>query len=119
MINRNFVSIVGGAGHVGAPLGLALNSKGYNVILIDKNKENIKKINHGKMPFVEKGCAKLLKQMVIKKKIFATLELSEVRRCKYIIICLGTPINNKFEPNLKNFINFFYRLKKYLNSSNL
>ena len=47
MINGNFVSIVGGAGHVGAPLGLALSSKGYNVILIDKNKENIKKINHG------------------------------------------------------------------------
>ena len=39
MINGNFVSIVGGAGHVGAPLGLALSSKGYNVILIDKNKE--------------------------------------------------------------------------------
>ena len=47
MTSRNFVSIVGGAGHVGAPLGLALSSKGYNVILIDKNKENIKKINHG------------------------------------------------------------------------
>ena len=45
MINGNFVSIVGGAGHVGAPLGLALSSKGYNVILIDKNKENIKKNN--------------------------------------------------------------------------
>ena len=45
MINGNFISIVGGAGHVGAPLGLALSSKGYNVILIDKNKENIKKIN--------------------------------------------------------------------------
>jgi len=43
MINGNLVSIVGGAGHVGAPLGLALSSKGYNVILIDKNKENIKK----------------------------------------------------------------------------
>ena len=47
MISGNFVSIIGGVGHVGAPLGLALSSKGYNVILIDKNKENIKKINHG------------------------------------------------------------------------
>ena len=62
MINGNFVSIVGGAGHVGAPLGLALSSKGYNVILIDKNKENTKKINRGEMPFIEKGCAKLLKE---------------------------------------------------------
>ena len=37
--------IVGGVGHVGAPLGLALSAKDYNVILIDKNKENIKKID--------------------------------------------------------------------------
>ena len=45
MINRNYVCVVGGAGHVGTPLGLALSSKGYNVILIDKNIKNIKKIN--------------------------------------------------------------------------
>ena len=64
MIDGNFVSIVGGAGHVGTPLGLALSSKGYNVILVDKNKENMKKINNGEMPFVEKGCAKLLKKMI-------------------------------------------------------
>ena len=72
MINRNFVSIIGGAGHVGAPLGLALSSKGYNVILIDQNQKNIKKINQGKMPFKEDGCAKLLKRMIDKKKILAT-----------------------------------------------
>ena len=66
MIKRNFISIIGGAGHVGAPLGLALSSKGFNVILVDKNKKNIKKINQGKMPFVEEGCAELLKKMVKK-----------------------------------------------------
>ena len=119
MTSGNFVSIVGGVGHVGAPLGLALSSKGYNVILIDKNKDNIKKINHGEMPFVEEGCTKLLKKMISKKKIFATHELNEVKRCKYIIVCLGTPTNNKFEPNLKNFINFFYSLKKYLSSNHI
>jgi len=119
MINGNLVSIIGGAGHVGTPLGLALSSKGYHVILIDKNKENIKKINHGEMPFIEKGCTKLLKKMISKKKIFATLELSEVKRCKYIIVCLGTPINKKFEPDLKNFVNFFYILKKYLSKNHI
>ena len=119
MTSGNFVSIVGGVGHVGAPLGLALSSKGYNVILIDKNKENIKKINHGIMPFIEEGCAKLLKKMILKRKIFATLDLNEVKKCKYIIVCLGTPINKKFEPNLKNFISFFYSLKKYLNRNHI
>ena len=119
MINKNFICIVGGAGHIGTPLGLALSSKGYNVILIDKNEENIKKINHGIMPFIEEGCAKLLKKMISKRKIFATLDLNEVKKCKYIIVCLGTPINKKLEPNLKNFISFFYSLKKYLNRNHI
>ena len=119
MINRNFISIIGGAGHVGAPLGLALSSKGFNVILVDKNKKNIKKINQGKMPFVEEGCAELLKKMIKKNKIFATENLNEVKQCKYIIVCIGTPINNKFKPDLKKFINFFYNLKKYLNKNHV
>ena len=29
MIKRNFISIIGGAGHVGAPLGLALSSQRF------------------------------------------------------------------------------------------
>ena len=68
MINRNFICIIGGAGHVGLPLGLALSSKSYDVTLIDKDQKNIKKINLGKMPFVEDGCEKLLKHMIRKKK---------------------------------------------------
>ena len=53
-IKRN-ISIIGGAGHVGLPLGLIFSSKGYNVSLIDKNNENIKKINKGIPPFLEDG----------------------------------------------------------------
>ena len=119
MINRNFICIIGGAGHVGAPLGLALSSKGYNVALIDKNQKNIKKINNGIMPFVEDGCEKLLKKMIYKRKIFATSQLNEVKKCKYIIVCIGTPINNRFKPDLKKFFNFFYSLKKYLNKNHV
>jgi len=119
MINRNFVSIIGGAGHVGTPLGLALSSKSYNVILIDKNQKNIKKINSGIMPFVEDGCETLLKKMIYKKKILATNKLDEIKKCKYIIVCIGTPINKKFKPNLKKFYSFFYNLRKYLNKNHV
>ena len=119
MINRNCVCVVGGAGHVGAPLGLALSSKGFKVILIDKNSKNIKKINKGQMPFIEEGSEKLLKKMIYKRKILATNKLDYISKCKYIIVCLGTPINNKFKPNLKSFFDFFYVLRKYLNRNHI
>lgn len=119
MINRNNICVIGGVGHVGAPLGLVLSTKGYNVTLIDKNKKNIQIINRGQMPFLEEGSSKLLKKMIYKKKIFATEKLSEVKRSKYIIICIGTPINNQLNPQLKSFLNFFYDLKKFLNKNHI
>ena len=119
MINKNYVSIVGGAGHIGAPLGLALSSKGYKVILIDKNTKNIKKINKSKMPFLEEGCEKLLKKMILKRRIRGSTQLSEVKKTKYIIVCIDTSINDKFKPNLKKFIIFFNDLKKYLNKNHI
>ena len=119
MINKNNISIIGGAGHVGAPLGLIFSSKGYNVALIDKDKKNIKKINKGKMPFLEDRSTGLLKKMLSKKKIFATENLSEVKRSKYIIVCIGTPINSELNPSLKSFISFFYSIRKYLNKNHI
>jgi len=71
------------------------------------------------MPFIEKGCSNLLRKMISKKKIFATNKLSEVTNCKFIIICIGTPVNKKLYPNLKNFLNFFKNLKKYLNKNHI
>ena len=41
------VCIVGGAGHIGLPLGLLISSKNKRVVLYDKNVSVIKKINQG------------------------------------------------------------------------
>ena len=106
MFNKS-ICIVGGAGHVGAPLGLAFSSKGYKVVLIDKNIKNIKKINNGKMPFLEDGCEILLKKMIGKKRIIASDDLTNIKKSKYIIICLGTPVYKKFNPILKISLIFF------------
>ena len=119
MLKKNKISVIGGTGHVGAPLGLVFSSKGYNVTLIDKDKNNINKINNGIMPYLEEGSPKLLKNMVLKKKIFATDKLSEVKKSQFIIVCIGTPINSQLKPNLKNFLSFFTTLKRYLNKNHI
>ena len=41
----NNICVIGGAGHVGAPLGLVFSSKGYDVTLIDKDKKMTTLIN--------------------------------------------------------------------------
>ncbi|MDC0205489.1 nucleotide sugar dehydrogenase [Pelagibacteraceae bacterium] len=119
MNNKRNISIIGGAGHVGFALGLVFSSKGFKVSLIDKNKENIKKINSGQIPFLEEKSQKLLKKMISKNKIYATAELKEVVKSKYIIICIGTPITTRLNPDLRSFISFFYQLKKFLKKDHI
>ena len=68
MNTKRNISIIGGAGHVGFPLGLIFSSKGFKVSLIDKDKKNINKINNGEVPFLEENSKKLLVIMIKKKK---------------------------------------------------
>ena len=92
MNNKRNISIIGGAGHVGFPLGLVFGSRGFNVNLIDKNNNNIKKINSGTPPFLEDGSKPLLKKMIKLKRIKATNNIKAISNSKYIIIC----INNSY-----------------------
>ncbi len=68
MHSKRNISVLGVTGHVGFPLCLIFSSKGFKVSLIDKNTENINKINNGKVPFLEENSKKLLKRMLKKKK---------------------------------------------------
>jgi len=119
MNNKRKISIIGGAGHVGFPLGLIFSSKGYKVSLVDKNEENIRKINKGAPPFLEDGSKFLLKKMLKYKRIKATNKIHDVKNSKYIIICIGTPIDKNLDPKLKNFLNFFKSLKNHINKSQI
>jgi len=117
MNNKRNISIIGGAGHVGFPLGLIFSSRGYKVNLIDKNNVNIKKINKGDPPFMEQGSKPLLKKMLKYKRIVATNDIKILKNSNYVIICIGTPINSNLNPELKKFLNFFKILKKYINKN--
>jgi len=119
MNSKNQISIIGGAGHVGFPLGLVLSSKNLNVNLIDKNVEFLRKIKSGRSPFLEEGSDKLLKSVLKKKKINNSTNLKDVQNSKYIIVCIGTPVSTKLNPKLYSFLNFFKQLKKYLKKDHI
>ena len=118
MFNKT-ISIIGGTGHVGLPLGLMLAGKKYRVQLIDINLKNINYVNKGIMPFKEEKADLTLKKLVKQKKIFASNNLELVKSSKYIIVCIGTPVNNRLRPQTKNFLNFFKVLKKNLSNKSI
>ena len=110
------IAIVGGAGHIGLPLGILFADKKKNVILYDKDEDNIIKINNLEMPFMEEGGGKLLKKN--KNRLFATTDKRYLSNAKVVIICIGTPVKNS-KPDLILFFKMFKEVKKYLNPKNL
>ena len=110
------ILIIGGAGHIGLPLGLLFANIGKKVVLLDRDNKNIKKINELEMPYMEDGGKKLLKKN--KDNIFATNDKSLIKNAKIVIICIGTPVKNS-KPDLSNFFKMFKNIKGQLNPKNL
>jgi UDP-N-acetyl-D-mannosaminuronic acid dehydrogenase len=119
MSNANTISIIGGAGHVGFPLALAFANKNFNVNLIDLNTENLNKIQRGEVPFYEVGAKKVLKESLKKKRLSFSNDLSSLKKSKYIIICIGTPINSNLKPQTIKFFEFFSSLSKHINKNQI
>ena len=84
------ISIIGGAGHVGFPLGLIFASKKLKVKLIDKNAYNLNLIKRGISPFKEALALIFLKKY--KKNLSYSEDIAEIKNSKFIIVCIGTPI---------------------------
>ncbi len=74
------IAIIGGAGHIGLPLGLLLANKKKKIILYDKNQINLDLIEKSKLPFMEKNGLKLLKKK--QKKNISYLEQKIIKKCK-------------------------------------
>ena len=111
-ISSNHISIIGGAGHVGLPLGLAFAEKKFNVHLIDTNIRYLNMIKNNQMPFYEVGAKNLLKKVNKKKLFHYESNLKNLNCSKYIIICIGTPINKNLKPDLKGFYLLINMLRK-------
>ena len=119
ILNKQNISIIGGAGHVGFPLGLAFAEKNFKVDLVDIDLKNIEMINSGKPPFMEIGAEKLLKKNLKRNKIFTKQNLDDMINSKYIIVCIGTPVGKNLKPKLTDFINFFKKLKKFIHKDHI
>ena len=104
------ISIIGGAGHVGFPLGLIFASKKLKVKLIDKNAYNLNLIKKGISPFKEDLASIFLKKY--KKNLSYSEDIAEIKFSKFIIVCIGTPITKKLNPDKKDLFNIFKKIKK-------
>lgn len=94
------VCVIGGAGHVGLPLGVTFALAGQRTVLFDINEKSIEKINSGKFPFKEDDGNKNLKQALKSGKLTAISGPDEVvGQSKIIVMVVGTPVDEYLNPH--------------------
>ncbi|MHB1455719.1 MAG: nucleotide sugar dehydrogenase [Armatimonadota bacterium] len=93
------VCIVGGCGHVGLPLALCFAKEGKRVAIFDINSETVWNVSQGHVPFAEEGAESLLLSALSSDKLYVTDSPDVVAQSENIVIVLGTPIDEQFNPS--------------------
>ena len=116
-LDKQNICVVGGAGHAGLPLALALASASQHVIIYDLNAAAMDDISKGTMPFVEHGAEPLLKQALQENRLTFTTDPSEIERAEHVIVTIGTPVDEYLNPKLRALLDLFNELRPHLRPS--
>lgn len=92
------VTVVGGAGHVGIPLVLALAEAGMRVNVNDVNKATLDMLRAGCLPFIEEGAETALRRALLEHRLVFTGSPEGISKRGPVIITIGTPIDEFLNP---------------------
>ena len=112
------ITILGGAGHIGLPLSIVFANKGFDVSILDNNKENLSLAKKGIMPFKEKDGEKNLKK-ALKRKLKFYSQPSNFISGSTIIITVGTPVDEFLNPDMSQIKNCIDGLIPFLKNGQL
>ena len=96
---KSDVTVLGGCGHVGLPLGLALADSGMRVTLYDSNAAAVDRVLAGKMPHFEPGAQEVLLRTLADGTLTASAKPSTVGESENLIVVIGTPVDEHLNPD--------------------
>jgi UDP-N-acetyl-D-mannosaminuronic acid dehydrogenase len=92
------ITVVGGAGHVGIPLVLALAEAGLRVNVNDLNQTSLDTLAAGELPFIEHGAHGALSKALTGKRLVFTSSPDLISNGGPVIITIGTPVDEFLNP---------------------
>lgn len=95
LINKNETLALVGLGYVGMPIAVAFAKKNLNVIGFDLNKEKIELYKAGYDPTKEVG-----DDTIKATTVQFTADENELKKAKFIIVAVPTPVNTDHTPDL-------------------
>jgi UDP-N-acetyl-D-mannosaminuronic acid dehydrogenase len=113
------VVIVGGCGHVGLPLALALADCGYRVGIDDIDQAKIDQVKSGHVPFMENGAEALLQRLLPTGRLELAADPRLLARTDTIVLVIGTPIDEFMNPSVRIFDRVLDELIPHLKDGSL
>jgi UDP-N-acetyl-D-mannosaminuronic acid dehydrogenase len=113
------VVILGGCGHVGLPLGLALADAGLSVSLFDANAAVVGLVRSGTMPHREADAQEVLERTLMSGRLTATSEPSSVGSAECVVVVIGTPVDEHLNPDPQAVVTAVESVEEYLHDGQL
>ncbi len=95
----NDVVVIGGGGHVGLPLAIALADRGSKVVVYDLSERAVGTILSGKVPFSEPGAEPVLQRVIAEGRFTASTDPSVVATARNVVVVIGTPVDEHLNPD--------------------
>jgi len=108
------VAVVGGAGHVGAPLSILLAHAGLHTLIYDLNTDAMEQLAGGDMPFAEDGALPLLRTVLTRGLLGFSSDPEDLAEVPHLIVTIGTPIDEFHNPVLRVITDCMHTLLPYL-----
>jgi UDP-N-acetyl-D-mannosaminuronic acid dehydrogenase len=94
------VAVIGGAGHVGAPLAIVLAKAGIRTIGIDRNESAVRQLSAGELPFLEHGAEEPLQDALGAGMLVFSTDIKAVQSVPILVVTIGTPIDEYHNPRV-------------------
>ena len=113
------ITVIGGLGHVGLPLSIALANESKNVCIYDINEKVYNKVKSGIIPFYEENMEDILKKVLKDGKLSLSLKPDVIKESEIVIIIVGTPVDEHLNPTFSNIKRMIDELIPYINNEQL
>ncbi len=95
------VTVLGGCGHVGLPLGIALADAGARVALYDLDRDAVDRVQAGTMPHREPDAEEVLRKALANGALTVSADPSAVGQSEHLVVVVGTPVDEHLNPDPK------------------
>jgi UDP-N-acetyl-D-mannosaminuronic acid dehydrogenase len=92
------VCVIGGGGHVGLPFALICADSGLSTVIYDVDREKVRQIRSGVMPFLEEGAEEMLGRVLASGRLVVEDRPDLISQCRFLVMIIGTPVDEHLNP---------------------